>query len=66
MRRYGMPSGNAGWVRAVALLAVVAMVASVGYSALAVMQAPTWLVLALVALLVGLLYWLLGSNEDRS
>ena len=61
-----MPSGNAGWVRAVALLAVVAMAASVGYSALAVLQAPTWLVLALVALLVSLLYWLLGSNEDRS
>jgi purine-cytosine permease-like protein len=61
-----MPSGDAGWVRAVALLAVVAMVASVGYSALAVLQAPTWLVLALVALLVSLLYWLLGSNEDRS
>ena len=66
MGRYGMPSGDAGWVRAVALLAVVAMVASVGYSALAVLQAPTWLVLALVALLVSLLYWLLGSNEDRS
>ena len=61
-----MPSGDAGWVRAVALLAVVAMAASVGYSALAVLQAPTWLVLALVALLVSLLYWLLGSNEDRS
>ncbi|MDQ4094253.1 MAG: hypothetical protein M3143_12925 [Actinomycetota bacterium] len=66
MGRYGMPSGNAGCVRAVALLAVVAMVASVGYSALAVLQAPTWLVLLIVALLVGLLYWLLGSNEDRS
>jgi hypothetical protein len=57
---------NAGCVRAVALLAVVAMVASVGYSALAVLQAPTWLVLALVAVLAGLLYWLLGSNEERS
>ena len=64
MGKYGIPSGNAGWVRAVALLAVVAMVASLGYSALAMLQAPTWLVLALVALLVGLLYWLLGSNED--
>ena len=49
-----------------ALLAVVAMVASVGYSALAVLQAPTWLVLALVAVLAGLLYWLLGSNKDRA
>ena len=66
MRRYGMPSGNAGWVRAVALLAVVAMMASLGYSALVSVQAPTWLVLALVAVLVGLLLWLLGSNEDRS
>lgn len=66
MRRYGMPPANSGCVRAVALLAVVAMVASLGYSALALLQAPTWLVLALVALLVGVLYWLLGSNEDRS
>ncbi len=66
MGRYGMPSGNAGWVRAVALLAVVAMVASVGYSALAVLQAPTWLVLALVAMLMGLLYWLLGRDKERS
>jgi len=66
MRRYGMPSGNAGWVRAVALLAVVAMMASLGYSALVMVQAPTWLVLVLVALLVGILLWLLGSNEDRS
>ncbi|HSL09328.1 MAG TPA: hypothetical protein VK887_15335 [Pseudonocardiaceae bacterium] len=61
-----MPSGNAGWVRAVALLAVVAMMASLGYSALVMVQAPTWLVLVLVALLVGLLLWLLGSNGDRS
>jgi hypothetical protein len=66
MGRYGMSSANSGCVRAVALLAVVAMVASLGYSALAVLQAPTWLVLVLVALLVGLMYWLLGSNEDRS
>jgi hypothetical protein len=58
--------GGQGCVRAVAMLAVVAMVASVGYSALAVLQAPTWLVLALVAVLMGLLYWLLGSNEDRA
>ncbi|HVE97017.1 MAG TPA: hypothetical protein VNA67_08540 [Pseudonocardiaceae bacterium] len=61
-----MLSANSGCVRAVALLAVVAMVASLGYSALAVLQAPTWLVLALVALLVGVLYRLLGSNADRS
>jgi hypothetical protein len=66
MRRYGMPSGNAGWVRAVALLAVVAMMASLGYSALVMVQAPTWLVVVLLALLMGLLLWLLGSNEDRS
>ncbi len=65
MRRYGMPSGNAGWVRAVALLAVVAMMASLGYSALVLVQAPTWLVLVLVALLVGLMIWLLGGNKDR-
>ncbi|MGH3775365.1 MAG: hypothetical protein ACRDRR_06450 [Pseudonocardiaceae bacterium] len=60
-----MPSGNAGWVRAVALLAVVAMMASLGYSALVLVQAPTWLVLVLVALLVGLMIWLLGGNKDR-
>ncbi|MGH4006895.1 MAG: hypothetical protein ACRDTH_01770 [Pseudonocardiaceae bacterium] len=59
MRRYGMPSSNAGWVRAVAMLAVVAMVASLGYSALVLVQAPAWLVLVLVVLLVGLLLWLL-------
>ena len=66
MGRYGMLSTNSGCVRAVALLAVVAMVASLGYSALAVLQAPTWLVLAFIALLVGLLYWLLGSKQHRS
>jgi chromate transport protein ChrA len=38
----------------------------VGYSALAVLQAPTWLVLALVAILMGLLYWLLGRDKERS
>jgi hypothetical protein len=54
MRRYGIPSGRGVWVRVVALLAVVAMVASLGYSALITAQAPTWLVLLVVALLVGL------------
>ena len=62
MRRNSMPSGNAGWVRAVAVLAVIAMVASLGYSALVFVQAPTWLVLVIVALLVGLMVWLLGSK----
>ncbi|HEU0087051.1 MAG TPA: hypothetical protein VFQ77_05300 [Pseudonocardiaceae bacterium] len=61
-----MPSGNAGWVRAVALLAVVAMVASLGYAALVTIQAPTWLMLVLIALLVGLPLWLLVHSEDRS
>jgi hypothetical protein len=41
---------STGWVRVVALLAVLAMVASVGYSALLTMQAPTWIVLVLAAL----------------
>ncbi|MGH3913020.1 MAG: hypothetical protein ACRDTC_06375 [Pseudonocardiaceae bacterium] len=66
MRRYGMPSGKTGWVRAVALLAVVAMVAPLGYSALVSVQAPLWLVVVLVALLVGLPIGLLARNEDQS
>lgn len=66
MRRYGMPSARTGWVRAVALLAVVAMVAPLGYSALVSAQAPLWLVVVLVALLVGLPIGLLARNEDRS
>ena len=45
-----------------AVLAVIAMVASLGYSALVFVQAPTWLVLVIVALLVGLMVWLLGSK----
>ncbi len=66
MRRQGIPSARSGWVRMVALLAVVAMVASLGYSALVSVQAPTWLVLFLVALLIGGPIWLLSRGEERS
>ncbi|MGH3979058.1 MAG: hypothetical protein ACRDRZ_08675 [Pseudonocardiaceae bacterium] len=66
MRRHGMPSARSGWVRMVALLAVVAMVASLGYAALVTVQAPTWLMLVLVALLVGLPIGLLARDEGRS
>ncbi len=65
MRRHGM-SARAGWVRMVAVLAVVAMVASLGYSALVSVQAPTWLVLVLVALLIGGPIWLLSRGGERS
>ncbi|MGH3907473.1 MAG: hypothetical protein ACRDTE_25345 [Pseudonocardiaceae bacterium] len=59
-------SARAGWVRMVAVLAVVAMVASLGYSALVSVQAPTWLVLVLVALLIGGPIWLLSRGGERS
>lgn len=66
MRRYGSSAGPGGWVRVVALLAVVAMVASVGYSALLTVQAPTWLVFVLAALLIGLPIGLLARGKERS
>lgn len=65
MRRDGRPAGSGGWVRAVAVLAVVAMVASVGYSALVTVQAPTWLVFVFAALVIGLPMWLLARRDDR-
>ncbi|MGH4013748.1 MAG: hypothetical protein ACRDSL_07395 [Pseudonocardiaceae bacterium] len=64
MRRHGMPSARGGWVRMVALLAVVAMVASLGYSALVMVQAPAWLMLVLVALLIGVPIALLARSEE--
>ena len=66
MRRYSSPAGNRGWVRVVAVLAVVAMVASVGYSALVTVQAPTWMVFVLAALVIGMPIALLARNDDRS
>ncbi|MDQ3150462.1 MAG: hypothetical protein M3R63_01640 [Actinomycetota bacterium] len=42
MGRYGMPSGRAPWVRVVAGVTAVALVASLGYSALALVAAPSW------------------------
>ena len=66
MRRDSRRVGSGGWVRVVALLAVVAMVASVGYSALVTVDAPTWLVFLLAALLLGLPIGLLARREHRS
>jgi len=66
MRRYGRPARSGGWVRVVAMLAIVAMVASVGYSALVAMQSPAWVVFVLAALLIGLPIALLARREDRS
>ncbi|MGH3942285.1 MAG: hypothetical protein ACRDTG_27430 [Pseudonocardiaceae bacterium] len=66
MRRHGMPSASSGWVRVVALLAVIAMVAPLGYSALVSVQTPTWLVIVVVALLVGVPLGLLARGQDRS
>lgn len=66
MRRYSNSAGNRGWVRVVAVLAVVAMVASVGYSALVTMQAPTWMVFVLAALVIGMPIALLARGDDRA
>ena len=63
-----MPPGRGGWVRAVALLVVVAMVVSLGYlgiSALAMAQAPIWLTFTLVALLIGVSIAVLAHDENR-
>lgn len=65
MRRYGLPSARGGWVRGVALLAVLAMVASLGYSTLVLVQTPIWVVLVLVALLVGVPIGLFARGEHR-
>lgn len=48
-----------------AVLAVVAMVASVGYSVLVTAHAPTWTVLVFAAALIGLPILLLSRSEDR-
>ncbi len=59
MPRYGMPSGRATWVRVVAAVVAVALAASLGYSALALVAAPGWvgwlLLVGALGLLVGLL-----------
>jgi hypothetical protein len=65
MRRYGMPPARGGWVRAVALLIVVGMVASLGYSALVAAQAPLGVVVVIVVLLVGVPIGLLARGEGR-
>ncbi|MDQ3601774.1 MAG: hypothetical protein M3408_11120 [Actinomycetota bacterium] len=59
MRRYGMPPERATWVRVVAAVTAVALAASLGYSALALVAAPGWagwlLLVGAFGLLVGLL-----------
>ncbi|MDQ3885769.1 MAG: hypothetical protein M3308_01815 [Actinomycetota bacterium] len=59
MPRFGMPPGRATWVRVVAAVTAVALVASLGYSALALVAAPGWtgwlLLVGAFGLLVGLL-----------
>ena len=60
-----MPAGRGGWVRVVAMLAVLAMVASLGYSALIAVQAPIGTVFVLVALVIGVPIWLLARRGDR-
>lgn len=65
MRRYGMPSARQGWVRVVAVLAVFAMVATLGYSALVTLQVPFWMVIVLVALVIWVPLVLLGRGEQR-
>lgn len=64
-RRYGLPSGRAAWVRAVAAVLAAALVASVGYSALSLLSAPGWTAALLLIGVAGLLFGLLGSGPDR-
>lgn len=61
-RSHGMPPGRGPWVRAVAVLAVVALVASLGYSALVMLGAPTWAVLVVVALVLAVPAVALGGG----
>ncbi len=61
-----MPSRNASWVRVVALLVVVGMVASVGYSVLVTAQAPFWAVVVVVALLIGVPLGMLTRSGNGS
>ncbi len=63
MPRYGMPSGRAPWVRVVAAVTAVALVASLGYSALAVLAAPSWAGWVLLVGVFGLLVGILSRND---
>lgn len=53
---HGMPPGRGPWVRVVALLAVVALVLTVGYTTLAVLAAPSWALwlAVLLAVIIGI------------
>ncbi len=62
MRRYGMPPERATWVRVVAAVTAVALAASLGYSALALVAAPGWAGWLLLVGAVGLLVGLLARN----
>jgi hypothetical protein len=66
MRRYGMPPARAPWVRVVAAVLAAALVASMGYSALALLAAPGWAVLLLLVGVIGLLVGLLAGDTGRA
>lgn len=52
-------------MRVVAIVAVMAMVVSLGYSALVLVQAPAWVILVVVALLIGVPIALFAGGPDR-
>ncbi|MPZ64073.1 MAG: hypothetical protein GEU83_00610 [Pseudonocardiaceae bacterium] len=64
-RRYGLPSGRAAWVRVTAAVLAAALVASMGYSALALLSAPGWTVALLLIGVIGMLIGLLSSGADQ-
>lgn len=65
MSRFGMPSGRAPWVRVMAAVTVVALVGSLGYSALALIAAPAWTGWVLLVGVLGLLIGLLVREPER-
>jgi hypothetical protein len=60
-----MPAGRGPWVRVVAAVLAVALVASLGYSALALLAAPGWTVLLLLIGAIALLVGLLAGGSDQ-
>ncbi len=65
-RGHGMPPGRGPWIRAVAVLAVIAIVASLSYTALVAFEAPGWAFPTVLVLVVGvpLLALRRGSDQD--
>lgn len=60
-----MPSARAPWVRVLAAVTAVALAASLGYSALALIAAPAWIGWVLLVGVLGLLVGLLVRGPER-